>query len=42
MKEYRIGAATKLLGLSADTSRYYEKINLLPLVDCTSREFFVK
>ncbi len=29
MTEYRIGDVTKLLGLSADTLRYYEKIGLL-------------
>jgi len=27
---YRIGAAVKTLGLSADTLRYYEKIGLVP------------
>ncbi len=32
MKEYRIGAVTTLLGMSADTLRYYEKISLLPVV----------
>lgn len=32
MKEYRIGAVTRLLGMSADTLRYYEKIGLLPMV----------
>ena len=30
MKNYRIGKVTKLLGISADTLRYYEKIALLP------------
>lgn len=29
MSNYRIGEITKLLGLSADTLRYYEKIELL-------------
>lgn len=29
MTEYRIGDVTRLLGLSADTLRYYEKIGLL-------------
>jgi len=29
MTEYRIGDITKELGLSADTLRYYEKINLI-------------
>jgi len=29
MKEYQIGDISKLLGLSADTLRYYEKIQLL-------------
>lgn len=28
--EYSIGAVTSLLGISADTLRYYEKIGLLP------------
>lgn len=32
MKSYRIGDVTKLLGLSADTLRYYEKIRLLPAI----------
>ena len=36
MKQYRISAVTKLLGLSADTLRYYEKINLLPTVHRTA------
>lgn len=31
-KRYRIGDITRLLGLSADTLRYYEKIGLLPRV----------
>lgn len=31
-KRYRIGDLTRLLGLSADTLRYYEKIGLLPRV----------
>ena len=30
MSQYRIGAITARLGLSADTLRYYEKIGLLP------------
>lgn len=29
MKEYRIGDVAKLLGISVDTLRYYEKIHLL-------------
>lgn len=41
MKEYHIEAVTKRLGRSADTLRYYEKIDLLPLVPCTSRPFFM-
>ncbi len=32
MTIYRIGEVTKLLDLSADTLRYYEKIKLLPKV----------
>lgn len=32
MSQYRIGAVTARLGLSADTLRYYEKIGLLPRV----------
>jgi DNA-binding transcriptional MerR regulator len=32
MMGYKIGKITTLLGLSADTLRYYEKINLLPKV----------
>jgi len=32
MKSYRIGELSSLLGLSADTLRYYEKIRLLPPV----------
>lgn len=32
MSQYRIGAITARLGLSADTLRYYEKIGLLPRV----------
>jgi len=32
MGQYRIGAVTAILGLSADTLRYYEKIGLLPKV----------
>ncbi len=33
MKSYRIGGVTKLLGISADTLRYYEKIGLLPVIN---------
>ncbi len=33
MKSYRIGDVTKLLGISADTLRYYEKIELLPVIN---------
>jgi len=36
MKSYRIGNVTKLLGISADTLRYYEKIRLLPPISRTS------
>ena len=36
MKQYRVSAVTKLLGLSADTLRYYEKIDLLPAVHRTA------
>jgi len=32
MAQYRIGDVTKMLGLSADTLRYYEKIGLLPRI----------
>ena len=32
MSLYRIGEVTKKTGLTADTLRYYEKINLLPKV----------
>lgn len=32
MTVYRIGDVTKLIGLTADTLRYYEKIKLLPKV----------
>ncbi len=35
MKSYRIGGVTKLLGISADTLRYYEKIKLLPAINRT-------
>ncbi|MCH7894390.1 MAG: heavy metal-responsive transcriptional regulator [Proteobacteria bacterium] len=35
MKSYRIGGVTKLLGISADTLRYYEKIGLLPVINRT-------
>ena len=35
MKSYRIGNVTKLLGISADTLRYYEKIGLLPAINRT-------
>ncbi|NOZ11818.1 MAG: heavy metal-responsive transcriptional regulator [Gammaproteobacteria bacterium] len=34
-KYYRIGDVIRLLGLSADTLRYYEKIGLLPPVNRT-------
>lgn len=32
MAVYRIGDVTKMIGLTADTLRYYEKIKLLPKV----------
>lgn len=32
MTIYRIGDVTKLIGLTADTLRYYEKIKLIPKV----------
>lgn len=32
MSQYRIGAVTAKLGLSADTLRYYEKIGLTPRI----------
>lgn len=32
MKEYRIGDVSNRLGISVDTLRYYEKIDLLPRV----------
>lgn len=32
MGQYRIGEVTGVLGLSADTLRYYERIGLLPTV----------
>jgi MerR family transcriptional regulator, copper efflux regulator len=35
MKSYRIGNVTQLLGISADTLRYYEKIGLLPAINRT-------
>jgi len=35
MKSYRIGDVTKLLAISADTLRYYEKIRLLPVINRT-------
>ena len=35
MKSYRIGNVTKLLAISADTLRYYEKIGLLPAINRT-------
>lgn len=35
MKSYRIGEVNKLLGISADTLRYYEKIRLLPPIGRT-------
>ena len=34
-KNFRIGDVVQLLGMSADTLRYYEKINLLPAVNRT-------
>jgi len=34
-KSLRIGDVAQLLGMSADTLRYYEKINLLPAVNRT-------
>lgn len=34
--EYRIGDIARLTGLSADTLRYYEKIDLLPPVNRTA------
>ena len=34
-KHYRIGDVAQMLGMSADTLRYYEKINLLPAVNRT-------
>ena len=36
MKSHRIGDVTRLLGLSADTLRYYEKIGLLPRIHRTA------
>ncbi len=36
MKSYRIGGVTRLLGISADTLRYYEKIGLLPAINRTA------
>ncbi len=35
MKSYHIGHVTKLLGISADTLRYYEQIGLLPAINRT-------
>ena len=35
MNNYRIGEVAKLLGISADTLRYYEKIGLLPAINRT-------
>lgn len=35
MKSYHIGKVTKILGVSADTLRYYEKIGLLPPISRT-------
>lgn len=35
MVSYRIGDVTRLLGISADTLRYYEKIGLLPAINRT-------
>ena len=36
MKTHRIGDVTRLLGISADTLRYYEKIGLLPAIGRTA------
>ena len=36
MKYYKIGQVTELLGLSADTLRYYEKIGLLKNISRTA------
>ncbi|MFV2056105.1 MAG: heavy metal-responsive transcriptional regulator [Thiohalomonadales bacterium] len=36
MNEYSISATSKQLGLSADTLRYYEKIELLPRIQRTA------
>lgn len=36
MKTYPIGKVTKLLNISADTLRYYEKIQLLPAISRTA------
>ena len=36
MKSYRIGGVTRLLDISADTLRYYEKIGLLPVINRTA------
>ncbi len=35
MKSYHIGDVSKLLAISADTLRYYEKIGLLPAINRT-------
>jgi len=35
VKSHRIGDVVKLLGISADTLRYYEKIGLLPAINRT-------
>lgn len=35
-RDYKIGEVTALLGISADTLRYYEKIGLLPSVQRTA------
>ena len=35
MNSYRIGDVVKLLDISADTLRYYEKIDLLPAINRT-------
>lgn len=35
VNSYRIGDVVKLLGISADTLRYYEKIGLLPAINRT-------
>ena len=35
MNSYRIGEVTEKVGISADTLRYYEKIQLLPVISRT-------